>query len=93
MVIKGFISFQNAWVKSSEDKCITFPLLTSDLELGSPVPMSMGGLRERVGNNFGNCTDLNKKFLEKKIIKATVLTWQLKVYSFILSDTLAIESY
>ena len=33
MIIKGFISFQNAWVKSSEDKCITFPLL--DFRSGS----------------------------------------------------------
>ena len=38
MVIKGFISFQNAWVKSSEDKCITFPLLTSDLVAGVTCP-------------------------------------------------------
>ena len=38
MVIKGFISFQNAWVKSSEDKCITFPLLTSGLVAGVTCP-------------------------------------------------------
>ena len=48
--------------------------------------MSMGRLRLRVGNNFRNCTDLNKKLLKTDQIKATVLSWQLimnfKVCSF-----------
>ena len=38
MVIKGIISFQNAWMKSSEDKCINFPILTSDLVAGVTCP-------------------------------------------------------
>ena len=39
----------------------------------------MGRLRLRLGNNVWNCTDLNKKLLKTDNIKATVLTWQLKM--------------
>ena len=54
----------------------------------------MGQLRLSVGNNFWNCTDLNKKLLEtdyqsnsfKMAVENELQTIQL------LSDTLAIES-
>ena len=93
MVIKGFISFQNAWVKSSEDKCITFPLLTSDLVAGVTCPNVNGRAKTAGWKQLLKLHRPEQKASKKRIIKATVLAWQLKVYNFSLSDTLAIESY
>ena len=58
MIIKGFISS---------------PFLPRIWWLWSRahIPMSMGRLRLRVGNNFWNCRDLNKKLLKTDQIKAT----------------------
>ena len=58
MIIKGFISS---------------PFLPRIWQLWSRfhIPMSMGRLRLRVGNNFWNCRDLNKKLLKTDQIKAT----------------------
>ena len=43
---------------------LPFQYLPRIWSLGSPVPMSMGRLRLRVGNNSWNCIDLNKKRLQ-----------------------------
>ena len=59
------------------------------------IPMSMGRLRLRVGNNFRNCTDLNEKLLKtdyqsnsfNMAVANELQSMQL------LSDTVAIECH
>ena len=66
MVIKGFISFQNAWVKSSEDKCITFPLL--DFRSGSWGHLSQcqwAGYDSGLETTSGIAETWTKSFLKK----------------------------
>ena len=79
MIIKGLMSFPFrifGWVR------FTFPVLTSDLlaRVTCSNPNVNGPPQLRIGNNFCNCTDLNRK-LFKTNNQSTGLPSQLKITS------------
>ena len=63
MTIKGFISFP---FRIFGRVRFTFPVLTSDLvaRVTCSNPNVNGPAQLRIGNNFWNCTDLNRKLLK-----------------------------
>ena len=79
MTIKGFISFP---FRIFGRVRFTFPVLTSDLvaRVTCSNPHVNGPAQLRIGNNFWNCTDLNRKLL-KTNNQSTGLPSQLKITS------------
>ena len=77
MTIKGLISFP---FRIFGRVRFTFPVLTSDLvaRVTCSNPNVNGPAQLRIGNNFWNCTDLNRKLL-KTNNQSTGLPWQLKI--------------
>ena len=77
MIIKGLMSFPFrifGWVR------FNFPVLTSDLvaRVTCSILHVNGPAQLRIGNNFWNCTDLNRKLL-KTNNQSTGLPWQSKI--------------